>query len=93
MSEMYYAMEWGYISIMHVAIKADERYSGLSLCNKLVGFPSWANPVKDYIQVEHYIDEPDFEFIDNSDTVNKAKVCINCLHIASLKLMLAEAES
>lgn len=89
---MYYVMEWGYISIMHVAIKSSELYSGTSLCKKRLGFPSWANPVLGYIQVEHYIDEPDFEFIDNSDTVNKAKVCIRCLHVASLKLMLAESE-
>lgn len=93
MSDMYYVMEWGFISIMHVVLKPEEKYTAVSLCGKRVGFPTWANPVKNYIQVEEYIDQPDFEFMDYGDTVSQGKICIRCLHVASLKLMIDEADA
>lgn len=92
MEQMFYVMEWGFISVMHVAVRNEERYSSVTFCNKRVGFPTWANPVKNYIQLEHYIDEPDFEFLDQGDTVSQGRICLNCLKLASLKLMTHEAD-
>lgn len=85
-------MEWGYLSIMHVAVKKDSSHSSNTLCKKRVGFPSWANKVQGYVQLENYMNDPNFEYMDNSDNINKATTCISCLKIASLKLMIFEAE-
>ena len=88
--EMHYVMEWGYMSIMHVAVK-QSGHASETLCKKRVGFPSWANKVQSYVQLENYINEPNFEYMDNSDNINKATTCISCLKLASLKMMVSEA--
>lgn len=100
MTGMFFTMEWGYISVMHVVesgsvIASEDKifYVGKTLCLKKISMQANTdNPVKNYIQVENYLDNPKFSFLDDGDTVSEAICCAECMKAASLKLMVEESE-
>ena len=99
MDKLFFTMEWSYISTMHIvgsvapAVTEDNIvYIGRPLCAKRISLrPNLHNPVKDYEQVEKYLDNPKFEFLDSGDTIAQAICCTECMKMASLKLMVEKS--
>lgn len=91
MEGLHYAIEWSFMSTLHI-VKNDGTPSVQTLCKKYMPLKTnFLNPVKDYVEIENYLNRPKFEFIDIGDVVSTCKCCEECFKKASLILMSSQS--